>query len=206
MTITKIGHSCLLIKEGDLTILTDPGIYTKDTMGGVSGLDVILITDEHPDHFDIASIEMLLKNNPGAKIFTQRSVHKLLAEKNIPSDFLLDKQKTTIKDVLIEGRGEKHAVLHSSVPRSDNTGYIIAGRLFHPGDALTIPDQPIEILALPIAGPWLKMSESIDYALAVNPKICFPIHDGRGTFTALFEKILPEHGIKFVKPEGEMKF
>ena len=206
MTITKLGHSCLIIKEGNLTILTDPGMYTLEAMPGILGLDVVLITDEHQDHFDIGAVQALLKNNPGAKIFTQRAVQKLLAEKGIPSDLLLDKQQTTIKDVTIEGCGEKHALLHSSIPQSDNTGYIIAGKFFYPGDALTVPGKPIEILALPVSGPWLKMSESIDYALEVHPKICFPVHDGRGAFTTLFEKILPKHSIEFVKPDKPMTF
>ena len=206
MNITKIKHSCLVIKEGDLKLIIDPGMYSADAMGGISDLDAILVTDEHRDHYDIASIEILRKNNPHARIFTQRSVQKLLAENNIPSELLLDKQQVILKGVPIEGCGEKHAVLHSSVPQSDNTGYIIAGRFFHPGDALTVPRKQIEILALPISGPWLKMSESIDYALEVHPKVCFPIHDGNGAFTTLFEKILPEHGIQFIKPEGEMTF
>ena len=206
MTITKIGHSCMVIEEGSLRIITDPGMYTVDAVKNISGLDVILITDEHRDHFDINAIEILRKNNPEIKIYTQRAVQKLLADHNIPSELILDKQEITVKGVTIEGCGEKHAVLHSSISQSDNTGYIIAGRFFYPGDALTVPPKPIEILALPVGGPWLKMSESIDYVIEVHPKACFPVHDGMGAFTLPFEKILPEHDIRFVKPEGEMKF
>ena len=206
MTITKLGHSCLVIQEGALKIIIDPGSYTVEGIKSITDLDVILITDEHQDHFDVGSIEILRANNPGVKIFTQRSVQKMLADKNIPSELILDKQVITIKDITIEGCGEKHAVLHSSIPQTDNTGYIIGGRFFHPGDALTMPGKPIEILALPVTGPWVKMSESIDYAIAVHPKVCFPIHDGRGAFIKYFEKVLPEHDIKFIVPDGEMKF
>ena len=206
MTITKLGHSCLVVQEKELKLIIDPGSYTVDAMKNITGLDVILVTDEHQDHFDVGAIETLRANNSGVKIFTQKAVQKLLADKNIPSETILNKEVKTVKSVTIEGCGEKHALLHSSVPQSDNTGYIIAGRLFHPGDAFTIPEKQIEILALPVAGPWLKISEAIDYAIAVHPKVCFPIHDGRGSFIMPFEKILPEHGIQFVKPEGEMTF
>jgi hypothetical protein len=32
-----------------------------------------------------------------------------------------------------------------------NVGYLIGGRLFHPGDAFTPPGQPVEVLAVPAA-------------------------------------------------------
>jgi L-ascorbate metabolism protein UlaG (beta-lactamase superfamily) len=209
MKIKKIGHSCLLIRESELNILTDPGIYTAEGVKNLTGVDVILISDEHMDHFDIPSIQALLKNNPGAKIITQKSVQKLLANEGIASELLLDTQQTEIQGVKIEGCGQKHAVLHSSIPQSDNTGYIISDRFFYPGDALTVPPKKIEILALPISGPWLKMSEVIDYVLAVKPKFCFPVHDGMGN-SAFMAKMVGQMGekqnIKMIIPEGEMEF
>ena len=209
MKVTKIGHSCMVIKEGDLTIVTDPGSYTYDGAKDLTGVDVILISDEHQDHFDSQSIEALLKNNPGAKIITQKSIQKLLADKGIQSELLLDKQETEVKGVKIEGCGEKHAMLHSSIPQSDNTGYIIANKLFYPGDALTVPHKQIEVLALPVGGPWLKSSEVIDYVLEVKPKFVFPVHDGslKSSFLPqMLGRIVEPQGIKMVTPDGEMEF
>lgn len=40
------------------------------------------------------------------------------------------------------------------------------------------PKRPIHILALPVAAPWLKISETIEYVLALKPKNTFPVHDG----------------------------
>jgi len=60
----------------------------------------------------------------------------------------------------------------------------------------------VEILALPVAGPWMKISEAIDYALEIKPKVVFPVHDGAlkilGPAHRVPSTILPEHGIKFV--------
>ena len=199
----------MVINEGGLNIITDPGTYTADAVKSLTGIDVILIADEHQDHFDAPSIQALIKNNPDAKIVTQKSVQKLLADKGIKSELLLDKQQTEIKGVKFEGCGEKHAVLHSSIPQSDNTGYIIADRFFYPGDALTIPSKQIEILALPIGGPWLKMSEVIDYVLAVKPKFCFPVHDGMGNSAFMVQivgKMTEKQGSKMVSADGEMEF
>jgi hypothetical protein len=74
--------------------------------------------------------------------------------------------------------GAEHAVIHPEVPGIPNTGYLIDGEVFHPGDALTVPDVAVGTLLLPAAAPWSKISEVIDYARAVAAPRSFPIHDG----------------------------
>jgi hypothetical protein len=51
-------------------------------------------------------------------------------------------------------------------------------RLMHPGDALFVPGEPVEVLATPAAAPWLKISEAVDYLRAVAPRHAVPIHQG----------------------------
>ena len=58
-----------------------------------------------------------------------------------------------------------------------NVGYLVGGRLFHPGDAFTLPGQPVEVLAVPAGAPWLKVSEPIDYLRQVRPKVAVPVHE-----------------------------
>ena len=63
----------------------------------------------------------------------------------------------------------------------------------------------METLALPVAGPWCKISEVIDYALKIKPKKCFPVHDGilartNATYRVL-NTIIGEAGIEFFVPE-----
>jgi len=82
--------------------------------------------------------------------------------------------------------------------------------LFFPGDAFTDPKKPVDVLALPTAGPWMKISEPIDYALKLKPRMAFPVHDGEGDegFRNIFiEKILSQNGVEFVKLEdrGELE-
>ena len=59
-----------------------------------------------------------------------------------------------------------------------NTGFMIDGEVFHPGDALTIPEDRVATLLLPVNAPWLKLSEMIDYARAVDAQRGYAIHDG----------------------------
>ncbi len=50
-TLTKLGHSCVRITDGDRTLVIDPGVFS-DAARAVEGADAVLITHEHPDHID----------------------------------------------------------------------------------------------------------------------------------------------------------
>ena len=83
MNITKLGHCCLVLEENGMKILTDPGSFTTEPVKAVTGINIILITHEHTDHYHIESIEAVLKNNPGAVVVSNSAVAKLLAEKDM---------------------------------------------------------------------------------------------------------------------------
>lgn len=177
MKITKFGHCCLLVEEKGIRILTDPGIYSEK-QNNVTEIDIVLITHEHSDHFHVESVKNILKNNPEAKIVTNTAVGKLLDKEGVAYLVLENGNSLVKKGVKVEAFGEKHALIHKTLEPVQNTGYFINEKLFYPGDALTNPNKDVEILALPVAGPWIKISEAIDYALKLKPKMCFPVHDG----------------------------
>ena len=78
--------------------------------------------------------------------------------------------------VEVSVHGQTHAVVHHDIPTVDNVSYLIGGRLLHPGDALLVPEVPVEILALPAMAPWMAVKEAIDYNRAVGAAHAFPIH------------------------------
>jgi L-ascorbate metabolism protein UlaG (beta-lactamase superfamily) len=100
--------------------------------------------------------------------------------------------------------GAAHAVLHPRRPVLKNTGYMIGGAIFHPGDSFTIPPETPRLLCLPIIGSWMKAQEAIDYAYAVKPAACLPIHDAilKSTETPYkyMKEFLAEEGIEFIAP------
>lgn len=202
MKITKFGHCCLLIEEKGLRILTDPGMYSQG-FENLTNIDAVLITHEHQDHIHIDSLWKIISNagNKGVVILTNKGVSKILNENKITiHNILEDGQHIKIKDVLIEAIGHTHAPLYKTSP-CINTGFFIANRLFYPGDSLHNPKKQVEILALPVAGPWMKLSEAIDYALELKPKIAFPVHEGilkqPGTTHKIPHTILEPVGVKF---------
>lgn len=207
MKITKIGHCCLLIEinsAGDATgairILTDPGEWNPGAEK-LTGIDLILISHEHSDHLHVETVKELLVNNPQVKIITNPSVGKILDEQGIKYETVAHLQTTMLEEVEIAGSGEKHADVYPSITPVENTGYLINKKFFYPGDALTDPGKPVQILALPVAGPWIKISEAIDYAKKLKPKYAFPVHDGMlkhfGSAHFLPQKELPALGIDF---------
>lgn len=177
MKITKIGHCCLIIELGNITILTDPGAYSSE-QENATGIDLILITHEHSDHFHIESLKAVLKNNPDAEIITNKSVGRILEKEHIPYTTVGDNQSVTRKGVSIAGFGTKHWPMYKTMPPIENTAYFINNKLFYPGDSFCDPQKPIDILALPIVGPWTTVPDSIEYVLKLKPKKAFPVHDG----------------------------
>ncbi len=176
MKITKFAHACLLVEEGNTRIIVDPGSWneTPDT----KDVDAILVTHEHGDHMDLEQIRDILARNPSAQVVTHEGAGKLLADAGIPYTKIEEGGSVEVRGVSIESFGHDHAIIYGPTSPCQNTGFLIAGRLFIPGDALhDVPSKPVEILALPTGGPWMKPAEAIDYAKKVAPKVVFPIHD-----------------------------
>ncbi|OGY37220.1 MAG: hypothetical protein A3E36_01330 [Candidatus Andersenbacteria bacterium RIFCSPHIGHO2_12_FULL_45_11b] len=200
MTITKIGHCCFYVEENDVGILTDPGAWTSE-QNNQTGVSIVLITHEHADHFHIDSVKEVLKNNPAAKIITNSAVASLLEKEGITCEIVDDGQRVTIQGIEIAGFGTDHAIIYKTILTVMNTGYLIANKFFLPGDAFVNPNVPVKVLGMPMAGPWMKLSESIDWALALKPNACIPIHDGmlnpRQWIYGTPTKVLEEAGIHF---------
>jgi L-ascorbate metabolism protein UlaG (beta-lactamase superfamily) len=208
MKITKLGHCCLLIETKGKRILTDPGSYTVESHSKLDNIDYILFTHEHQDHYHLESLKIILENNPQAIVYSNSSVSELLKKEGIKHTMVNNGESILLGEITLSGIGEKHAQMHSSIPPSSNLGFFIDGRLWYPGDAFTDPKQKVEILALPVSGPWMKISEAIDYAILVKPRVAFPVHDGTrfGSAHTLPAKILPDHGIEFATMiEGDIK-
>ena len=180
--------------------MTDPGAWST-RQNEERSIDYVFITHKHQDHFHVESLKKVLANNPQAKVVTNQAVGKLLDAEKISYELLEHGEAGEFSGVHVEGHGEKHATIYQEFGQVQNTGYFFADRLFYPGDAFYNPNKPVEILALPVCGPWLKISDAIDYAKALKPKIAFPVHDGMlkilGPFHSVPQAALAEADIHF---------
>ncbi len=199
MKITKLGHCCLVLELPGVKLLTDPGSFT-DTQNNVVGLDGILITHEHQDHLHIDSLKAVLAKNPTALVIGNKAVAKLVGEQIADTIVTVvgDGQSTMVKDVLIEGFGKTHAEIYGTMGLVENTGYMVASQFYFPGDAFHNPGKKVDILALPVAGPWMQMKHAIDFAKEIKPRTAFGVHDGmiqpffRGFVGNILKAVVPE--------------
>ncbi|THA46418.1 MBL fold metallo-hydrolase [Streptomyces sp. A1136] len=176
MKLTKRLHSCVQLEKDGRVLVIDPGAFSEPDAG--LGADVLLVTHEHPDHFEEGRLRAALDANPRARLWTLRSVAEKLAGAypgRVRTVGHGDAFEAEGFDVRVYG--ELHAEIHPDMPRVTNVGYLVDGSLFHPGDALTVPGVPVETLMLPVHAPWNKIAEVIDYLREVKPRRALDIHD-----------------------------
>ncbi|MFD4951805.1 MBL fold metallo-hydrolase [Streptomyces sp. NPDC088337] len=177
MRLTKMAHACVRLEKDGQTLVIDPGGFSEQD--AASGADAILVTHEHADHFDEGRLRAALESRPGAEIWTLKSVAEQIAAAFPGRVHTVGHGDTfTAAGFDVQVHGELHAVIHPDIPRITNVGYLVdGGRVFHPGDALTVPEVPVETLMLPVMAPWNKISEVIDYVREVGPQRTYDIHD-----------------------------
>ncbi len=197
MQITKLGHCCLIMEIGGVKIVTDPGNFTT-AQNDVEGVHIILITHEHQDHFHVESVKAMMIKNPTAVVVTNAAVGALLDKEGIASTRVGDGETQEVNGIKIEGFGKDHAPIYGEMGRVENTAYMVADAFYFPGDNYHVCGKPVDVLALPVAGPWMKMSDAIDFAKAVKARTAFGVHDGmivpafRGFTGMLLERFVPE--------------
>lgn len=193
----------MLLEIKDKRILVDPGRFSAE-QNELTEVDIILITHEHADHCHSESVTRIVANNPDAIIVTNTSVAALLATLEIEAYVLEGNDAANVADIFLEAFDGPHVEIFEDFGLVQNTGYFVDDTFFFPGDAYTVPNKPVKILALPVAGPWCKVSEAIRYALTIKPTVAFPVHDatlndtGRAVTYPHFERELKKVGSEFV--------
>ncbi|MFE5538088.1 MBL fold metallo-hydrolase [Streptomyces sp. NPDC056492] len=176
MKLTKRLHSCVQLEKDGRVLVIDPGAFSEPDAG--LGADALLVTHEHPDHFDEGRLRAALEANPAAALWTLRSVAERLAPAYPGRVHTVGHGDAfSAAGFEVQVHGELHAVIHPDIPRVTNVGYLVEGSLFHPGDALTVPEVPVDTLMLPVHAPWNKVAEVIDYLREVKPRRAIDIHD-----------------------------
>jgi L-ascorbate metabolism protein UlaG (beta-lactamase superfamily) len=179
MQLTHFGHSCLLAEFDQTRLLFDPGTFAHG-FEGITGLTAILITHQHPDHVDAGRLPALLEGNPDAALYADPQTTEQLGA---PCRAVHVGDELRIGELTVRAVGGRHAVIHPEIPVIENISFLVgdgghAARLMHPGDALFVPDEPVDVLATPAAAPWMKIAEAVDYLRAVAPARAVPIHQG----------------------------
>ncbi|MBY8880260.1 MBL fold metallo-hydrolase [Actinacidiphila acidipaludis] len=176
MQLTKFGHACVRIERDGRRLVVDPGGLTEPH--ALDGADAVLVTHEHFDHFSEDALRAAARNNPGLRIWTNTSVAGQLDGLGSRVTAVGEGEAFTAAGFDVKVHGTWHAPVHADFPRVANIGFLIDDTLFHPGDALTVPDTTVDTLLLPVHGPWSTTGQLIDYVREVSPKQTYAVHDG----------------------------
>ncbi|GAA0447089.1 MBL fold metallo-hydrolase [Streptomyces stramineus] len=195
MKLTKKSHACVRLQKNGRTLVIDPGAFSEED--AALGADAVLVTHEHPDHFEENRLRAALEANPAAELWTLRSVAERVSAAFPGRVHTVGEGDTfTAAGFDVQVHGQLHAVIHPDIPRITNVGYLVDGSVFHPGDALTLPGQPVDTLMVPVMAPWNKVSEVIDYVREIRPRRAVDIHDALLTDLArpVYDRMLGPDG------------
>ena len=176
MELTKHGHACVVLEDDGRRLVIDPGAFTD--AAALDGASAVLITHEHPDHFVPDRIRAALEADPALEVWTTTSVAGQLEGLGSRVHAVGHGDALEVAGFAVHVHGELHAEIHPEIPRIPNVGFLVGGQVFHPGDALTVPDEPVATLLVPMHAPWSRTADVIDYVRAVDADQAYAIHDG----------------------------
>ena len=188
MQLTFHGHACvsLTLPDGGSTLVIDPGTFS-DTAAALTGAVAVLITHDHFDHVDVSAVAEFLTSNPGVSVWSSGPAAAALRDGGAPSNQVQEVAAGQVLDIAgahVTVGGGDHAVIHPEVPRAVNVTYLVevdGQSLYHPGDSYDaparLPDDGLDVLLVPVSGPWMRLAEAIDFARSVPAGAVVPIHD-----------------------------
>jgi L-ascorbate metabolism protein UlaG (beta-lactamase superfamily) len=170
--VTKYNQSTLVL-EGEGRIAIDIGTLTTAAydLDELGHLDAVLFTHRHGDHLDPDLVPRL--EEAGVAIYGNADVCSLLGEAAVQ---VSSGEAFEVAGFQVEPRDLEHVELVDGSPGPPNTGFVIDGRLFHPGDGISLAGLTVEALAVPIAGPSISARDAYRFIQQVSASTAIPIH------------------------------
>ncbi len=172
MKVTKYPQSCLLLEKDGHRLLIDPGSHftARYSSRDIGTVETVLITHHHGDHFDPKFISGLVSE--GVSIYGNTDTcAQLEGIKQIKSGEGFSVPGFTVMP---------HDLPHCRVPKVygdvQNTGYVIDGTFFHPGDGVETSGVTVHDAAVPVAGPDISFYDAMELIKSIGAKRVIPIH------------------------------
>ncbi|WP_395242843.1 MBL fold metallo-hydrolase [Agromyces sp. MMS24-K17] len=176
MRITKHEHAALEVVDDDATLIIDPGKFTP-LFDDATGVAAVVVTHEHDDHWTPEQLDGIRAKSPHVRILGPDGVVRAAAAAGIEVERVAPGDAVEVGPFRLRFFGGKHAVIHESLPVIDNVGVLVNDALYYAGDSFVEPGVPVEVLAAPANAPWMKVSEVMDYVVAVAPRQAFGTHE-----------------------------
>jgi L-ascorbate metabolism protein UlaG (beta-lactamase superfamily) len=202
LKITFIGHASLYFTFGGKVIHVDPVGDCAD-YAVLPKADLILVTHDHSDHFDLKAIALISKGK------TKLVLTPLCAAQLGRGIVLKNGEETTVDGIRIEAAPAYNIVHMRSPgapfhPKGDGNGYILTfgdKRFYVAGDTENIPEMKslgrIDCAFLPMNLPYTMTPEMVaDAARMVRPAILYPYHTTDTDTSKLQPLLKDEKGIE----------
>lgn len=202
LKITFIGHGTLLFIFNEKIIHVDPYGKLAD-YSTLPKADIILITHEHGDHFDLKVIK-ILRTEKTSLVLTENCAKDISG-----SIFMENGDVQTVQGLKIEAV-PAYNIVHKRLigglyhPQGIGNGYIITfgdKRVYIAGDTENIPEMEelgkIDIAFLPMNLPYTMTPEMVaDAARMIKPQILYPYHYGNTDTSKLVELLKDDKDIE----------
>jgi L-ascorbate metabolism protein UlaG (beta-lactamase superfamily) len=181
MRMTKFSHSCVRLEHDGAVLLIDPGSLSERE--ALDGVDAVLITHEHFDHLDVEALADALGKRPSIEVYTHPDVVAKLGDLATSATSVVAGDEFTAAGLRVRAYGGLHAIIHPELPRVANLGFFVEaadgdGGIYHPGDSFDVPtDARVDTLFVPVAGPWMKLAEAVEFVRQVAPRRAYAIHE-----------------------------
>lgn len=184
LKIVFLGHATLMFTFGSMVIHVDP-VGDMADYTSLPKADIILVTHEHFDHFELKTIEMLRKD--GTAVIANEPCGQQIKDCIV----MKNGNVKTIQGLKIEAV-PAYNLVHMRTPgnpfhpRGVGNGYVITfndKRVYIAGDTENISEMKeltgIDVAFLPMNLPYTMTPEMVaDAAGAFKPKILYPYHFG----------------------------
>ncbi|MEM0016883.1 MAG: MBL fold metallo-hydrolase [Candidatus Korarchaeum sp.] len=203
------GSSAIYLKCGDLRVLLDPAsLFSPEEISELGGVDLVLFTHEHSDHFDETFLESISREfdisvvcNPG--------VHRILRGR-------LGERVHRVKDgETVEIGGARVHALRSVHPGHHPVVLLLeieGVAIFH-GDSTGFSKgfqafSPVDLAFIPVGSPSPNSSpsEAVRIVRAVVPRKVVPLHGSDREISDFVDRIrLSKLNVDVVVPStGEL--
>lgn len=171
MKVTKYPQSCLLLDKDGKRIVIDLGNFfaAQYSVGDLGQVEAVFYTHQHPDHYDQAIAEEF--KSRGVPLHGNADVAALIGAGAI-------EVKSGVSLTVAGFDVLPHDIPHFQKPGVEmphNTGYIIDGNFFHPGDGIINNGVSVNNLAAPVGGPF-GFEATIEFIRSVGATKVVPIH------------------------------
>jgi len=185
VVVYPLGHASLRIETGEVVIQVDPWSDVADYAMQPTA-DLVLVTHDHPDHFDPAALEQLMGEGT-VFVMDSHSAEQFAGEAmvlaNGESVEVMGVTVTAVPAYNVQRMRDDGEPFHA---KGDYNGYLLdIGdlRLFVAGDTECVPEMAelteVDVAFLPINLPFtMPPEEAAACFRTIAPAVAVPYHQG----------------------------